>query len=68
MLVVLFVVTSIGDAHARHKPSPKCPRAGSHTITADPQAQAFLSAESTGLSGPDEPSEIFGCTYARARS
>ncbi|MFI4985585.1 MAG: hypothetical protein ACHP93_03090 [Solirubrobacterales bacterium] len=65
---VLVAWTSATDARARHKASPKCPPAGAHTIAADPQAQVFESAESTRLSGPYEPSEIFGCTYVHRRS
>jgi hypothetical protein len=68
VLVLLLAVTAISDARAPHKPSPRCPRAGTHMITADSQAQVFLSAGSTGLSGPFERPEIFGCTYAHKRS
>jgi hypothetical protein len=67
-LALFLGATALGDARTHRKPPPNCPREGSHTITADGQAQVFLSAESTGLSGPYEQRQVFGCTYANGRS
>jgi hypothetical protein len=66
--VLVLVTASASLARPRHTAPGKCPPAHAHLIVADSQAQVYVRPESTGLSGPFENEEIYGCAYGRRRA